>query len=273
MVVIGLGTAGVGIVNHFSDSYKKVTITQADFPKTCIKEEDYESKCPNFFRGKNSRFKNMKFDECWFFVCGGSICSSATLRILESIKDKKINIGYVFPDLEWASPQVIKRHKIAFNILQQYARSAAINSITIFSNNDILNIIGDQSITKMYDMINQQIANTVESIDWFQQQEPILGGPHMPKSISNIRTVSVGNLEKNEENLMFLLDNCTETCYIYNVSKKRLNSDKKLLSLIKERIRTDEAKKIVSSFAVYASEHEQSYFYSLKFSHYIQPWR
>ena len=273
MVVIGLGSAGAGIVNHFSDSYKKVVITESDFPKSCVKEEDFEEKCPNFFRGKNSRFRNLKFDECWFFLCGGSKCSSAALRILETIKDKKINIGYVFPDLDWASPQVIKRHKVVFNVLQEYARSGLLNNLTIFSNKDILNIIGDQPITEMYGMINKQIANTIETILWFKSQEPIIGSPHEPKEISRISTVSTGVLKKDEENLMFFLDNITETGYIYSISKQQLESNKNLLKLIKSRVSDDENNKITSSFAVYPSEHKQSFFYSLKFTHHIQNWR
>jgi len=273
MVVIGLGSAGAGIVNNFSDSYTRVTIVESDFPKSCVKEEDFEAKCPNFFRSKKPKFKNLKFDECWFFVCGGSKCSSATLRILETIKDKKINIGYVFPDLEWATPQVTKRHKVVFNVLQEYARSGLLNSLTIFSNKDILNIIGDQSINKMYNMINKQIANTIETILWFKSQEPVLGSIHEPNQVSRINTVSTGNLKKNEENLMFLLDNITETGYIYSISKQQLESNKDLLKLIKSRVTDDEKNEITSSFAVYPSEHKQSFFYSLKYTHHIQDWR
>tara|TARA_Y100000593_G_scaffold78513_1_gene145853 strand:+ start:1254 stop:2060 length:807 start_codon:yes stop_codon:yes gene_type:complete len=268
MVVIGLGSAGSGIANHFSDIHTKITITESDFPENCVKEEDFEEHCPSL-----SQFANCEFDECWLFLCGGSKCSSATLRLLETIKDKKINIGYVFPDLDWASPQVTRRHKVVFNVLQEYARSGLLNNITIFSNKDILNIIGDQSITKMYDMINKQIANTVETILWFQSQEPVLGSAHLPKEISRISTVSMGNLKKNEEKMMFLLDNITETGYIYSISKNQLENNKDLLKLIKSRVSDDENNKINSSFAVYPSEHKQSFFYALKYTHHIQPWR
>jgi len=273
MVIIGLGTAGCGIAKEFSSSYKKVYIKQSDFPKKCTDEESYESNCPNFFRGRNSKFENLEFDECWFFVCGGSLCSSATLRILETLKSKKINIGYIYPDLEWASPQVVKRHKIVSNVLQEYARSGLIHSMSIFSNKDILSIVGDQSITMMYSAINKQIANTVETILWFKDQTPVLGGTHKPKEISRINTISVGNFDKDQEKLMFLLDNCTETSYIYSISKQKLEKDKNLLNTIKKRIHNDESNNMTSSFSIFSSEHKQSFFYSLKYTHHIQPWR
>jgi hypothetical protein len=145
--------------------------------------------------------------------------------------------------------------------------------VTIFSNNDILEIVGNQPISAMYEVINKQIANTVESVLWFQTQTPVLGGRHQQKEISRINSLSIGNFDKNEEKMMFLLDNITETGYIYSISKQKLESDKKLLDTIKKRIKQDESKDITSSFAIYSSEHKQSFFYSIKYTHHIQPWR
>lgn len=47
MVIIGLGSAGVGIVDSFSESHTKVMITSKDFPN-CSSDEDYEKNCPTF---------------------------------------------------------------------------------------------------------------------------------------------------------------------------------------------------------------------------------
>ena len=75
---------------------------------------------------------------------------------------------------------------------------------------------------------------------------------------------------ENEENLMFLLDNITETGYIYSISKQQLENNKDIISLIRDRVTADENNKIISSFAIYSSQHKQSFFYSLKLTHYIQ---
>ena len=78
---------------------------------------------------------------------------------------------------------------------------------------------------------------------------------------------------KKEEKLLFQLDNITETCYIYSISKQQLEKNKDLLKLIKSRVIDDENNKITSSFAIYPSKYKQSFFYSLKFTHHIQNWR
>lgn len=265
MVLIGLGTAGTKIVKGFSDMHQKILITKADFPKSCIREEDFEEQCPDF-----SSVLSFKEEECWFFLCGGSKCSSSSLRLLETIKHKKINVVYVCPDPDITSPNVLIRHKVAFNVLQEYTRSGLLNSICLVSNKCISNMIGDYTINNMYNLINNTISNSIESIEWFKTEEPTLGELHTPKEISRIYTLSIGNIKKSEENMHFLLDNITETCYIYSISKTHLEKNKDLLKFIKAKIAADKENKIISSFAIYPSDHKQSFYYSLKYSHAIQ---
>jgi hypothetical protein len=266
MVLIGLGSAGDAVVQAFSTHHKKISITSIDFPDVCIHEEDYEKHCPKF--KKKLSFKE---DECLFVLCGASMCSSAALRILETIKNKKVNILYICPDPNLSGSTRLKRHKVVFNVLQEYTRSGLLNSMCIVSNKQILNIIGDQSITNMYDNINKTIAHTFESVGWFTEQPPIMGSLHSMKKISRIYTVSIGNIEKNEQNMLFLLDNPTETWYIYSISQKELDNDRSLLPKIRERVLTDEEKGINSSFGIYSSQHDQSYSYSVSKTHFIQP--
>ena len=262
MVLIGIGTAGSEIVNCFSDTHDKFIITSKDFPK-CKTEEDFENKCP--------KFKIPKSKACWFFVCGGSKCSSATLRILETLKNREINVVYICPDSDLSGPTIMKRHRVVYNVLQEYTRSGLINSMCLISNKQVLTIIGDQPINKMYSSINTTIANTIETIMWFKEQSPIMGSLHKQKEISRIYTVSMGNIKNNEENLLFLLDNPTETWYIYSISKQEMENNKDLIPLIRSRVLNDEENNINSSFVIYPSEHKQSYFYSVKLTHYIQP--
>ena len=77
-------------------------------------------------------------------------------------------------------------------------------------------------------------------------------------------------MEKNQENLAFLLDNITEIGYIYSVSQDQLDQQNDLLSTIKEKIHKDKESNILSSFAIFSSAHERSFFYSIKSTHYIQ---
>ena len=161
-------------------------------------------------------------------------------------------------------------NRVIFGVLQQYARSGLFQSMYIFSNEQIVKFTGDESIGNMFNGINKAIANVVENINYFSNQDPLFGSHHEAKNISRIRTVSYGELEKNEENLYFLLDNITETHYIIIVSKEEINKNKQLLNVLKQKMLSYEAENVLASFSIFQSEHSQTFFYSTKFTHVIQ---
>ena len=265
MVVIGIGSAGCNIASCFSKGHKKILFDASKFPSTCKTVEDYEKKCPSF--KKELSFKQ---NECWVFLCGAGKVAGASLRILEKIKNKKINIVYICPDPLLATPIEIKRNKVAFNILQEYARSGLLNSIYLASNKEMFDIMGQGPISSIYENANKSLANIVETVEYFKNTKPVLGSLAEPKEISRIRTFGIGVVEKNEEKLLFPLDNLTETSYIYSVSQDELDQQNDLLYDIKEKISKDKNNNILSSFSIFSSIHEQSFFYSIKSTHYIQ---
>jgi hypothetical protein len=265
MVLIGIGNAGHNLINAFNTHHTKISITAKDFPKNCKKTEDYEQHYPDF----SDRLK-FDDDECWVALCGAGKVAGCTLRVLETIKHKKINIIYVYPDTTLCNSIQLKRNRVLYNVIQEYTRSGLLHRMYLFSNKNVLDIIGDQTITEMYNMINKQIAYSIETLEWLKSQAPVMGSEHESKNVSRICTLSVGNMKKNEEKMLFSLDNITEASYLYSVSKKQLEKDKDMLNKIKERIMKDEENKIISSFAIYPSEHNQSFFYSIKLTHYIQ---
>ena len=95
MVVIGLGKAGCNIANLFKvdDNYKVFTYDGGDNVPVCVSAEEYENKFTK--KRELSRIKNKTV---WFFICGAGKISGATLRLLEQIKNNKINVVYIIPD-------------------------------------------------------------------------------------------------------------------------------------------------------------------------------
>jgi len=265
MVVIGIGQAGCNIASCFSKNNKKILFDEDKFPSTCKTVEDYESKCPAFKKELGFRAK-----ECWALVCGASAVSGATLRILEKIKNKKVNVVYICPDELLSTPLQLKRHKVCFNVLQQYTRSGLLDSLYLVSNKETVNIVGEGPITSVYENVNQTVANIVETVEYFKSQKPVLGSVAESNNISRIKTFGMGSLEENQEKLLFSLDNIKETGYMYSINQEDLEEQNDILSSIKERVAFDKESDILSSFAVFSSPHEQSFFYSIKSTHFIQ---
>ena len=127
MVVIGLGTAGINIAKKFEKwPQYKVILLQMERYKTV---EEYEEKCPDF----SELLKDIE-GEVWFFVCGAAKVASASLRILEKIKHCQIKILYIFPDLDLLPEIAQKRHRVVYNVFQQYSRSGLFDSMYLISN-------------------------------------------------------------------------------------------------------------------------------------------
>ena len=83
-------------------------------------------------------------------------------------------------------------------------------------------------------------------------------------------TIEYGDLNQKEKKLYFPIDNITETCYVNIVSDEEMKNNKNLLKMFKEKIIEDRDKKITSSFTVFKSEYDQSFYYAIHFTHFLQ---
>ena len=264
-VLIGLGNAGCEIVKKFSDNYKKITIDAGSELPEFISPEHYEEKLADY-----AHLLDFEERECYFFVCGAGKVSAASLRLLELIQSKKINLIYIYPEEIMLSPTQRKLNRVAFNVFQQYARSGLLNSMYIISNEEICSFLPYYSIESMYDHINDAIVNVFESIMFYLDEKPLMGSHHEPKNISRIRTVEYGEFKENKKNLYFPLDNVTESCYINIVNNEDMKNNRELLDLLKNKIKEDNENDINSSFTVFKSEYTHSFYYAIKFTHYLQ---
>ena len=265
MVLIGLGNAGSKIVEKFSDSHKKITIDAGSELKECSSPELYEQEAQ-----KHDNLLNFEEDECYFFVCGAGKVSAATLALLEKIKHKKINLVYIYPEEIMLSPTQQKLNKVAFNVLQEYARSGLLNSMYLMCNETISDFIPYLTLENIFEHTNEAIVNVFENLIFYLNHEPILGSHHDPKEVSRIRTIEYGELGDNKKNIYFPLDNVTETCYINIVSDEDMKKNQELLKQIKQKIIDDKEDNILSSFVVFKSDHAQSFYYAIRFTHFLQ---
>ena len=264
-VLIGLGKAGCDIVNKFSEGYKKITIDAGSELPEFSSPEDYDQKLTDY-----AHLLDFEEPECYFFVCGAGKVSAASLRLLELIQSKRINLVYIYPEEVMLSPTQKKLNRVAFNVFQQYARSGLLNSMYIMSNEEICSFLPYYSIDDMYEHINEAIVNVFESVIFYLNEKPVLGSHHEPKEISRIRTVEYGDFNEKKKNIYFPLDNVTETCYINIVSKEDMKNNRELLDLLKGVIKENTEKNVLSSFVVFRSDYEHSFYYAIRFTHYLQ---
>jgi len=272
--LIGLGKAGCNIVKCFSQ-YPQYECYYID-SEQCEEDnfffvdkqrsiEDYEKSCPEF----GDYFDNVT-DEILFVVGGSGDISGLSLRIMETLRDKRLNVLYVQPDLDLLSDAGRKQERVVYNVLQQYARSGLFDRLYLVSNPAIEEIIGKVSILRYNEQLNRLIVSILHMVNVFDHVEPVMDTFSLTSNIARITTFGVVDLEKNEQKLFFPIDNVSEFRYYYSINKKQLEEEADLLSNVKKNIKENYGDKVRATYGIYSSEYDQNYGYVVAYSPQIQ---
>jgi hypothetical protein len=243
--IIGIGNAASKIAEKFKEQKNyNVYLLGSNYKnsKNSFKleahenPEDYENNIPNM----KSFFKDIKQD-VQVFVTGSSYSSNYVLGILEQIREKRIEVFYIKPDTELLTgiPKLIEN--AVYGVLQEYARSGLLKSITIFSNTELEKSLPNISIKNYFDTINQAIFSSVHYINFFKHAEPEIGQISKPLEMNRICSIGALDIKNMSEKWFFELDSPRETCYYICINQDRLENEsglhKKLVDLLKEKPR------------------------------------
>ena len=271
---IGLGNAGCNIVDLLSkypqySCYKfdvGLKKTKYNFPlKEVEKLEDYEQKMPS----PRAFLKNVSGDVL-FIVAGGGKVSSCALRILEALKKNKITVLYIRPELTQLSDTQATLERMTYGVFQEYSRSALFDNLILVSNSEIDRILGGLTIKEYESGINQTIASTLHMINVYKNTTPLVSTFDKKPDGVRISTIGVCDPETNEEKMFFSLDNVSDIDYYYAYDKGEIETNKNLLSDLKNNIneKKEVAKRV--TYGVYETNYKQNYLYCIHSTSIIQ---
>ena len=277
--IIGLGGAGCNLAEKFSEypQYKVLKIDSESRPfdwlakgfKLIPKQEtpeDYEKNCPSI-----DDFVKEAGDEVLFIIAGGGKISGALLRILEQFRHKKLSVLYIQPDTDLLPRSAKMQERLAFGVIQEYARSAVFERAYLVKNSTIEDILGDVPISNYYDTINSFIASAIHMINVFKHTDPISSNFERENPVSRITTFGMVNLEDGSENLFFPLQYPREKVYYYAINKNRLNTDKGLHRKIMQQIKSKiNSKDIEVTYGIYSTDYDNDYVYSIANASFVQ---
>tara|TARA_Y100001938_G_C8101510_1_gene442114 strand:+ start:6830 stop:7660 length:831 start_codon:yes stop_codon:yes gene_type:complete len=272
--VIGLGNAGCSIANLLSE-YPQYSCYKFDaglpkdkrtFPlKEYKKIEDYEEKMPSvrsFLRGTE--------EDVIFIMAGGGKVSSCALKILEAVKKKKITVVYIQPEFSLLSKTQLQLEKMAYNVLQQYARSGLFKELIIVSNSSIEQLMGGLSVKNYYKEINHAIASTLHMLNVYRNNKPLFSTFDKKPEGVRISTIGAVDPESDEEKMFFSLDNVTDIEYHYAYDISEIETNNNLLSDLKTK--TNNKKELVKrvTYGVYETDYKENYIYCVQSTSTIQ---
>jgi len=275
MNIIGLGKAGCKIAQSF-EQYTQYTTY-------CIDTKNSYGEIKNFIKVKEQpkhedyekNYKPLKklkeiSGETTLILAGSGNISGAVLRILEQLREEKITVLYIKPDMSTVSEEAIVKEKIVFGILQQYARSNLIQRLYIVSNVRLEAVLGTVSIVDYWDNINKVVANTYHMLNVFENTEPLLSSLSEPRQTNRIATLGVVAFANLDEKMFYDLQKPRLKKYFFGISEATLNEEKDLLQKIRVYAKSKSEEKCIACFAIYSTSYEQDYAYVVQYASLIQ---
>ena len=130
----------------------------------------------------------------------------------------------MIPELDYLSSEAKLRHKVHFNVLQEFTRSGMIDELILFDNELTLEHFGHGPIKDYYNIVNHYYYSCLHMNNYCKNVHLFSASIIHQKKCQGITTIGFSDLEKKEEKLLFQLDNITETCYIINASEDDLKT-------------------------------------------------
>jgi len=275
--IIGIGKAGCNIARKFEEypQYKvlKVDSEESDekrYLKLPVRDsaEEYEASPPktgNFFKGVSS-------EPVLFILCGSSAVSGVSLVLMHQLVQKKckVRVLYIYPEFELLGESKALQEKVVRNVLQQYARSAAIDRVYLVSNVALEEMSENLTIMNYHDILNKLVSSTVHMINYFDNNKSVSDTFSAPVPSARISTFGFVNFETGEEKMFFPLDNVRELRYYYGISKKRLETESQLFRKIVNQVKAKRTESTKVSYGIFATDYEHDYVYIVAHSSKIQ---
>jgi ribosome biogenesis SPOUT family RNA methylase Rps3 len=131
-------------------------------------------------------------------------------------------------------------------------------------------MLGGISIKNYYNKINEIIVSTLHMINVYKNNKSLTNTYGDLPLGTRITTIGMYDEIEKEDKMFFSLDNVSDVVYYYAYNKDRLETDSKLMTIIKENIEQNKSENIRATYGVYETDYEQDYVYSLYHTSEIQ---
>ena len=173
-------------------------------------------------------------DAALLILVGGDPINGACLKILESIQHARLNVMYVVPEVGMLSEVQQRDHRIAFGVLQEYARSGVLDSMILVDRATVESLIEEVSISQYEQSIAYFISYVAAMINYFVHTEPVLSHQLSFPRICRMVTYCVGSLEDFEAtNFLYDLSSTKGIHFYYGIPENDLNEDTSLVAKMK----------------------------------------
>ena len=259
--IIGLGLAGCRIADAFAEhsQYEAYKIDAGLEGENCFNmpkhasHEGYEKDAPDM-----TEFFGDVSGEILFVVGGAGTISGASLRILKQLRHCDINVLYIRPDIQLLGQTASLQEKMVYNVFQEYARSGVFRRLYLVSNPHLEELIGKVPIKGYFSHLNSTLINIMHMVNVFNHTEPEMSTHIEPLNAARISTLGVLDLEKNEEKILFPLNEVRERCYYYGIREEQLENDGELLEMVKRQVKAKKDEDTKVSYRIFSTQYDHN---------------
>lgn len=221
------GEEVIWTISH-EDNIKKENHFVLPEPKTIEHYEEQLLPPENFFSNLPKEANVL------FITFGEEPITTYSLRLLETIKDRKITILYLRPDIKDLDFEGKKAERVFYNVFQELARSGRFEKTLLFSIPEIESSLENLTLLNYEELFNKSIVSIIHDFNYYSHQKPIKQNYVKPPVGARVGTMGIFQLENNFETWFFPLDEVSTLVYHLIIDVDVLEKDTELLKKIKE---------------------------------------
>ncbi len=274
-IIIGLGGTGCRLASAFKqyDQYAVYEISNTVNPsETALLLQEFEA--PEDYEKPNpelDEFLSSISGRVLLCLSGTSRASNTALYIMGQLRARcKLSVLYVSPERALLGETKKMQERLVRNVLQQYARSAAIERVYMVSNEVMADITGDASVYDHFNNINEAIASTVHMINVLNNSDSVTDTYSPPHEAARISTFGVSDADTGQEKLFFPLESVREVRYYFAIPENDLREDTQLLKNVVKQVKKKITGRLKASYGIYRSVYNDKYVYLVCHSSAIQ---
>jgi len=181
-------------------------------------------------------------DEVTLILEGGDPLVGCSLSLMRLIKECSIRVIYLTTDRESMTASQKRDDKIAFGILQEYARSGAVEEICLVSLPTVEELVGDVPVGNYEHSLFYFISYTLATLDFFMQDEAVFSTSVNAPLGARIFTLGVASITDGaitEFRWLYPLEKRLNVHFIYGVPASSLSEDTSLMGKIKAHVKNE----------------------------------
>ena len=195
--------------------------------------------------------------------------SGGLLRVLEKVKNSKINLIYILRDPDLLSEAVKKQQGAIFKILQNYARSGLFENMLCVDEPSLKkSFIASTSIFEYEKRLSEVLAKMINMVNWLKEAKSFYSEIDPPNEACSIKTL--GAFAEREEKLIFPLDNVRQKDVYFACTEKTLTEDTEFMDKVKETLKSLKVGHEKVEYKIVKTDYEQDFIYLLCHTNFIQ---